>query len=151
MSCSNLQTLLSKRAQTSIVPLSTPGPRSAKLARPCTQRVAVRGLRAQQEGVGDSGLWLPPTRPKRDSVKAQASNNGSNMAKIKVDDEVAFTMITVSKGVKQLSYTVQVVGVGGGGSNAVNRMLSSQLTGVELMVMNTDAQVRPMNAVSSSR
>lgn len=36
---------------------------------------------------------------------------------------------------------VQVVGVGGGGSNAVNRMLSSQLTGVELMVMNTDAQV----------
>lgn len=37
---------------------------------------------------------------------------------------------------------MQVVGVGGGGSNAVNRMLESQLIGVELMVMNTDAQVR---------
>ncbi len=36
---------------------------------------------------------------------------------------------------------LQVVGVGGGGSNAVNRMLASQLQGVELMVMNTDAQV----------
>lgn len=36
---------------------------------------------------------------------------------------------------------MQVVGVGGGGSNAVNRMLANQLTGVEMYVMNTDAQV----------
>lgn len=33
------------------------------------------------------------------------------------------------------------MGVGGGGSNAVNRMLANQLTGVEMYVMNTDAQV----------
>jgi cell division GTPase FtsZ len=38
---------------------------------------------------------------------------------------------------------MQVVGVGGGGSNAVNRMLANQLTGVEMYVMNTDAQVSP--------
>lgn len=37
---------------------------------------------------------------------------------------------------------VQVVGVGGGGGNAVNRMLANQLSGVEMYVMNTDAQVR---------
>lgn len=46
--------------------------------------------------------------------------------------------------VKQLSKWcayMQVVGVGGGGSNAVNRMLANQLTGVEMYVMNTDAQV----------
>jgi len=34
-----------------------------------------------------------------------------------------------------------VVGVGGGGSNAVNRMFGSDMVGVEFVVMNTDAQV----------
>ncbi len=36
---------------------------------------------------------------------------------------------------------IVVVGVGGGGSNAVNRMNSSDMAGVEFIVMNTDAQV----------
>ena len=35
----------------------------------------------------------------------------------------------------------QVIGVGGGGSNAVNRMLASDLAGVDLYVLNTDSQV----------
>jgi hypothetical protein len=35
----------------------------------------------------------------------------------------------------------QVVGVGGGGSNAVNRMKQANLQGVEFWVANTDAQV----------
>src|SRR6266498_1193103 len=35
---------------------------------------------------------------------------------------------------------IKVVGVGGGGSNAVSRMLHDGLTGVEFYVMNTDAQ-----------
>jgi hypothetical protein len=35
----------------------------------------------------------------------------------------------------------QVIGVGGGGSNAVNRMKEGDLQGVELWVVNTDAQV----------
>jgi cell division protein FtsZ len=35
----------------------------------------------------------------------------------------------------------QVIGVGGGGSNAVNRMKQSDLKGVEFWVVNTDAQV----------
>ena len=35
---------------------------------------------------------------------------------------------------------IKVIGVGGGGSNAVNRMVSMGLTGVELIVANTDVQ-----------
>ncbi|NWJ44465.1 MAG: cell division protein FtsZ [Chloroflexi bacterium] len=35
---------------------------------------------------------------------------------------------------------IKVVGVGGGGSNAVNRMIESGLTGIEFYVVNTDAQ-----------
>ena len=36
---------------------------------------------------------------------------------------------------------VQVIGVGGGGSNAVNRMLQTDVVGVEFYVVNTDSQV----------
>src|ERR1700682_733918 len=35
---------------------------------------------------------------------------------------------------------IKVVGVGGGGSNAVARMMNEGLTGVEFHIMNTDAQ-----------
>jgi len=35
---------------------------------------------------------------------------------------------------------IKVVGVGGGGSNAVNRMIEEGLTGVEFVAVNTDAQ-----------
>src|SRR5690349_8783948 len=35
---------------------------------------------------------------------------------------------------------MKVVGVGGGGGNAVNRMIEEQLVGVEFISVNTDAQ-----------
>lgn len=36
--------------------------------------------------------------------------------------------------------TIKVIGVGGGGSNAVNRMVQSEVRGVEFYVVNTDSQ-----------
>ena len=33
---------------------------------------------------------------------------------------------------------IKVIGVGGGGGNAVNRMVESGLSGVEFVAMNTD-------------
>src|SRR5258708_17483057 len=35
---------------------------------------------------------------------------------------------------------IKVIGVGGGGSNAVNRMIRAELMGVEFIAVNTDAQ-----------
>ncbi len=35
---------------------------------------------------------------------------------------------------------IKVIGIGGGGSNAVNRMIEAGLTGVEFIAVNTDAQ-----------
>ena len=35
---------------------------------------------------------------------------------------------------------IKVVGCGGGGSNAVNRMISRELSNVEFIVLNTDLQ-----------
>ncbi|MDO8683909.1 MAG: cell division protein FtsZ [Armatimonadota bacterium] len=36
---------------------------------------------------------------------------------------------------------IKVIGVGGGGSNAVNRMIQANVAGVDFVAMNTDAQV----------
>ncbi len=41
---------------------------------------------------------------------------------------------------------IRVVGIGGGGSNAVDRMIESGLMGVEYMAINTDAQVLDLSA-----
>jgi len=40
---------------------------------------------------------------------------------------------------------IKVVGVGGGGGNAINRMIASGLRGVEFVAINTDAQVLEQN------
>ena len=46
------------------------------------------------------------------------------------------------------SAKIKVVGVGGGGSNAVNRMVEVRLGGVELIVVNTDLQALDHNNAS---
>eukprot|EP00897_Mesotaenium_endlicherianum_P008583 jgi/Mesen1/7753/ME000407S06953 len=45
---------------------------------------------------------------------------------------------------------IKVIGVGGGGSNAVNRMLQSQMTGVEFYIVNTDSQAMALSPVYES-
>ena len=46
---------------------------------------------------------------------------------------------------------IKVIGVGGGGSNAVNRMVQAGLDGVEFIVANTDLQaLRPERGAASS-
>ena len=39
---------------------------------------------------------------------------------------------------------IKVIGVGGGGSNAVNRMIDAKVEGVEFVVANTDLQALQM-------
>lgn len=41
----------------------------------------------------------------------------------------------------QYEINIKVVGVGGGGGNAINRMADSGIQGVELIAMNTDSQI----------
>ncbi|KAK6152311.1 hypothetical protein DH2020_014946 [Rehmannia glutinosa] len=42
---------------------------------------------------------------------------------------------------------IKVIGVGGGGSNAVNRMIESAMKGVEFWILNTDVQAMKMSPV----
>ena len=44
---------------------------------------------------------------------------------------------------------IEVIGVGGGGSNAVNRMLNCDLEGVSFRVLNTDAQALLQSSADS--
>lgn len=42
---------------------------------------------------------------------------------------------------------IKVIGIGGGGSNAVNRMIESSMQGVEFWIVNTDVQAMRMSPV----
>ena len=49
---------------------------------------------------------------------------------------------------RRLGASIKVVGVGGGGSNAVNRMIDAGLDGVEFLVANTDVQALEQSKAS---
>ena len=49
-------------------------------------------------------------------------------------------MFELSDPVKSETAKIKVIGIGGGGGNAVNTMISYNLRGVDFMVANTDAQ-----------
>ncbi len=46
----------------------------------------------------------------------------------------------------QTAASIKVVGIGGGGSAAINRMINDKIKGVDFVVMNTDVQALSMNA-----
>ena len=50
-------------------------------------------------------------------------------------------MMQISAAVPNNSITIKVIGVGGGGGNAINRMVRADVRGVEFMAINTDAAV----------
>ncbi len=61
------------------------------------------------------------------------SRNNSMKAQLGVDPEMSNIMLgSIAK--------IKVIGVGGGGGNAVNRMIASEVAGVEFWAVNTDAQ-----------
>ena len=51
----------------------------------------------------------------------------------------------LDEGTEENITNIKVVGVGGGGGNAVNRMVAAGLQGVEFIAMNTDAQALSKN------
>ncbi len=65
---------------------------------------------------------------------AQSSESSYSSASIQSSD----VMPTASSGGPA---KIKVIGVGGGGGNAVNRMIKNGLTGVEFWLMNTDLQI----------
>lgn len=61
-------------------------------------------------------------------------------------DKIDFTP---DYGTKQNASIIKVIGVGGGGSNAVKHMYSEGIVGVDFLICNTDAQALDKNIVPS--
>ena len=49
-------------------------------------------------------------------------------------------MLEIKTNESEAAAKIIVVGVGGGGNNAVNRMIDEQIAGVEFIAINTDKQ-----------
>ncbi len=60
------------------------------------------------------------------------------------------TSAVIDTSTDALAATIKVIGVGGGGQNAVNRMIESGLAGVEFWAMNTDIQVLKTSAAENT-
>lgn len=60
-------------------------------------------------------------------------------ARIKFNELGGMMMMEFDTSANQLA-TIKVIGVGGGGNNAVNRMIEDGVQGVEFIAVNTDAQ-----------
>ncbi len=54
----------------------------------------------------------------------------------------------LDEGTEENVTTIKVIGVGGGGGNAVNRMVQCGMQGVEFIAMNTDAQALRKNSAT---
>src|SRR6476659_9404530 len=63
----------------------------------------------------------------------QTTSTGSDALRLKLDEEA------------RSGARIKVIGVGGGGSNAVNRMVAAGLEGVEFLIANTDNQALRLN------
>ena len=62
------------------------------------------------------------------------NQNGQKQLQEKLDSQE-------DSGISKFVANIKVIGVGGGGNNAVNRMIDENIEGVEFWVTNTDAQV----------
>jgi cell division protein FtsZ len=72
------------------------------------------------------------------SMESQASR--STRKGYARDSETAANAASTVGGVPENFARIKVLGVGGGGSNAVNRMIEEGIQGVEFVAINTDAQ-----------
>ena len=83
------------------------------------QPILLEGLHHDRDGAVDQ---LPPPAPPQETTAMSQTVPSSNGI------------------VPSQTARIEVIGVGGGGSNAVNRMIQSDLQGVGYRVLNTDAQ-----------
>lgn len=78
------------------------------------------------------------------------ANSGLNLGQVR-DANGAYLEVSGSNEIVPSSLAkIKVIGVGGGGCNAINRMIASEVSGLEFWSINTDAQVLA-NAATPNR
>ena len=85
---------------------------------------------------------FPPSHPAitRDQDHFSSVDQSDQPASLQEHHDMSQTSPQSNGIVPSQSARIEVIGVGGGGSNAVNRMIASDLQGVGYRVLNTDAQ-----------
>ncbi|KAJ1381181.1 Tubulin/FtsZ, GTPase domain [Sesbania bispinosa] len=78
---------------------------------------------------------------------SSAVNNPRTRKDASVGGNVAESVEATSTPSNYNEAKIKVIGVGGGGSNAVNRMIESSMNGVEFWIVNTDIQAMRMSPV----
>ena len=93
-----------------------------------------QGLNHNSQAAGQSGFSLSvnPNNP--------FNNSGLNFTPAKDSKRISPENSGIGEIVPGRVANIKVIGVGGGGGNAVNRMIESDVSGVEFWSINTDAQ-----------
>ncbi|KAL5545859.1 hypothetical protein UlMin_005546 [Ulmus minor] len=81
------------------------------------------------------------------SMLREGNNNVNNPRKDSSGGSVTESLVDESSTSSYNAAKIKVIGVGGGGSNAVNRMIESAMKGVEFWIVNTDIQAMRMSPV----
>ncbi|KAA8549865.1 hypothetical protein F0562_001549 [Nyssa sinensis] len=87
--------------------------------------------------------------PEVSLLRGDGNATASSMRKDSFSDSVTESLRESSSPSNYNEAKIKVVGVGGGGSNAVNRMIQTSMTGVEFLIVNTDVQAMRMSPVSN--
>jgi len=111
------------------VPSSAPA--SAAVAAPTAS--AISGGNVISAGSSANQSQNSKSHDSRTSVKGEKSMSSSNNPNNKAEKKRDYTMDPMGAHIK-------VIGIGGGGNNAVNNMIESGLEGVEFIAANTDSQ-----------
>ncbi|KAJ0028610.1 hypothetical protein Pint_35935 [Pistacia integerrima] len=85
--------------------------------------------------------------PEVSMLRGEGNNTISNPRQDNSSGSVPETLGNASSPSNFNEAKIKVIGVGGGGSNAVNRMIESAMKGVEFWIVNTDVQAMRMSPV----
>ncbi|OMO82222.1 Cell division protein FtsZ, partial [Corchorus capsularis] len=85
--------------------------------------------------------------PEVSMLRGEANNTVANPRKDSSSGSVTESLADMSGSSNYNEAKIKVIGVGGGGSNAVNRMIESAMKGVEFWIVNTDVQAMKMSPV----
>lgn len=81
------------------------------------------------------------------SILRGDGRNMTNSTKKQTANNEPFPLDDAYPSAERNEAKIKVIGVGGGGSNAVNRMIESEMKGVEFWIVNTDVQALRMSPV----
>ncbi|XP_045809130.1 cell division protein FtsZ homolog 2-2, chloroplastic-like [Trifolium pratense] len=85
--------------------------------------------------------------PEVSLLRGEASSTVNIPRKDSFGEDLTESLESISSQCNYNQAKIKVIGVGGGGSNAVNRMIESSMHGVEFWIVNTDVQAMRMSPV----